>query len=95
MSSAKPDKNSEESFDKKANAKIDVSDIERIVFSKVNLSEMHKGIYSDPTQVSSVTKKGGSGQSEYIEEESYVNPTNMDCQSDVDFEDEKLRSIDE
>jgi hypothetical protein len=48
-SSAKPDKNSEESFDKKANAKIDVSDIERIVFSKVNISEMHRGIYSDPT----------------------------------------------
>lgn len=71
-----------------------MSDIERIVFSKVNLSEMHHGIYSDPTQASSVTKKGGSGQSEYIEEESYVNPTNIDCQSDVDFEDEKLRSID-
>jgi hypothetical protein len=76
-SSAKPDKNSEESFDKKANAKIDVSDIERIVFSKVNISEMHRGIYSDPTQASSVNKKGG--QSEYVEEESYVNPTNMEC----------------
>ena len=90
-SSAKPEKNSEESFDKKANAKIDVSDIERIVFSKVNLSEMHHGIYSDPTQASSAAKKPGS---EYIEEESYVNPTNLDSQSDLDFEDEKIKSID-
>jgi len=89
-SQAKPDKNSEESFDKKANAKIDVSDIEKIVFSKVNLSDMHHGIYSDPTQASSVAKKG----SEYVEEESYVNPTNLDNQSDIDFEDEKLKSID-
>jgi hypothetical protein len=47
-----PEKNTEESFDKKANAKIDVSDIEKIVFSKianVKLNEMHKGVYNDPT----------------------------------------------
>lgn len=61
------------------------------MFSKVNLSEMHHGIYSDPTQASSVAKRAGS---EYVEEESYVNPTNLDSQSDLDFEDEKIKSID-
>ena len=52
---------------------------------------MHKGVYNDPTVASSNAVKKAS--SEYVEEESYVNPTHLDSQSDFDFEDEKLRSI--
>ena len=61
--------------------------------SNVNRSEMHKGVYNDPAITASNVGKKGSGTSEYVEEESYMNPNHLDSQSDIDFEDEKLRSI--
>lgn len=54
-------------------AHIDVKDIEKIVFNKQPAKA-----YGDPINQSSV---------EYVEEESYVNPPNIEFQSDCDYED--------
>lgn len=84
-SPSKNKKDIDDSIDKKAQANIDVRDIEKIVFESYN-------------RIGGADKAKGGGQKgvkaqEYVEEESYVNPTNMDCESEMDYEDQKLRSI--
>jgi hypothetical protein len=75
----------DESYDKKAMARIDVKDIERIVFSATEnvYGEINGGKRSQQPQVP-----------EYVEEESYVNPPHVDSQSDLEEEDRRsLRAI--
>jgi hypothetical protein len=54
---------------------------------------MHKGVYNSNNESTIGAKR--TSQSEYIEEESYVNPPNVESQSEFDFEDEKIRSLNE
>lgn len=61
--------------EKKALANIDVRDIERIVFEASQGGAYQNG------------PKPGSKMAEYVEEESYVNPVNIDSQSELDYED--------
>lgn len=76
----------DESYDKKAMANIDVRDIERIVF------------HCPPTESNSVYvdmpgKKKEANQ-EYVEEESYMNPPQVDSQSEFEDDDRKsMRTI--
>lgn len=64
----------EDSIDKKAQANIDVKDIERIVFEA----------YSNQDKLP---------RKEYVEEESYVNPSHADLSVEVDYEDQRLMSM--
>ena len=76
----------EESYDKKAMANIDVRDIERIVF------------HCPPSESNSVyvdlPGKRKEPVQEYVEEESYMNPPQVDSQSDFEEDDRKsMRAI--
>lgn len=62
----------DESYDKKAMAKIDVKDIERIVFAT------NENVYGDINGGSLPGSKRSNHMPEYVEEESYVNPPNID-----------------
>ena len=63
----------DDSYDKKAMANIDVRDIERIVFN-INPAEKVYGDVSGNT----MGKKASISMPEYVEEESYVNPPQID-----------------
>jgi hypothetical protein len=66
-------------------ANIDVKELEKIVFKGVTpLKSGNSG------KLYSVT---GAQQTEYVEEESYVNPPNVDYSSELDIEDQKVRSL--
>ncbi len=65
-------------------AKIDVKDIERIVFAT------NENVYGDINGGSLPGSKRSNHMPEYVEEESYVNPPNIDSQSE--FEEEDRRS---
>ena len=69
----------DDSMDKKAQANINVKDIEKIVFDVYGKSVLEKN------QV--VQAK------DYVEEESYVNPSNADYIADPDYEDQRLKSL--
>lgn len=58
-------------------ANIDVKELEKIVFASYNDSKKQQKV----------------NQTEYVEEESYVNPTNVDYTSEADYIDQKLKSM--
>lgn len=73
-------KKDDESMDKKA-AQIDVKDIEKIVFNCYGVETAKKN------------DNGNQSNQSYVEEESYVNPSNIDYLMELDFEEQRLKSI--
>lgn len=89
--SKEKDKSIDESYDKKANANIDVKDIEKIVFQKPVLPGSSENVYSNipvgsRSRHQSNLSAGSSSENQlgYVEEESYVNPPNIDNISEDD-----------
>jgi hypothetical protein len=76
----------DDSYDKKAMANIDVRDIERIVFNT-------EKVYGDVGPGTLMGKKPSIAMPEYVEEESYVNPPQVDSQSEYDDEERRYVRI--